>query len=86
MLWTEQFSRKRGMLLWTGNIWLLMDPKTHMRMDTKTFGKANGVQQMQLNCNTSLYGGIPMNRGLHTHVAGMIPMPQQGGGQGSNHS
>ena len=55
--------------------WLMMDPKTHMRIDSKTFGKSNGVQQMQLNRTASLYGGVPMNRGLNTHVAGMFPMP-----------
>ena len=47
--------------------WLLMDPKTHMRIDSKTFGKPNGVQMMQLNRNASLYGAVPMNRGQHTH-------------------
>ena len=66
--------------------WLLMDPKTHMRIDSKTFGKPNGVEMMQLNRNASLYGAVPMNRGQHTHVAGMLPMPQQGGNQSGNHS
>ena len=36
--------------------WLLMDPKTHMRMDSKKNVKPNMVEQMQLNRNASLYG------------------------------
>ena len=39
--------------------WLMMDPKTHIHMDTKTFDKSNGVQQMQINHTASLYGGVP---------------------------
>ena len=66
--------------------WLLMHPKTHIRIDSKTFGKPNGVQLMQLyhNVNTSLYRAEPMNRGQHTRIAGMFPMPQHGGSQSSN--
>ena len=41
---------------------------------------------MQLNRNASLYGAVPMNRGQHTHVAGMLPVPQQGSSQSGNHS
>ena len=66
--------------------WLLMDPKTHMRIDLKKDRKPLGIEQMQLNRNTSLYGAVPMNRGLHTHFAGMIPLPQLRGSQGSNNS
>ena len=66
--------------------WLMMDPKTHMRIDSKKVKPVLGVEQMQMNRNASLNGAVPMNRGQNTHVAGMFAMPQQGGGQSGNHS
>jgi len=66
--------------------WLMMDPKTHMRIDSKKVKPVLGVEQMQVNRNASLNGAVPMNRGQNTHVAGMFAMPQQGGGQSGNHT
>ena len=66
--------------------WLMMDPKTHMRVDSKKVKPVLGVEQMQMNRNASLNGAVPMNRGQNTHVAGMFAMPQQGGGQSGNHT